>query len=136
MLGLLMAWNLWWFFPRPTAEVPLPYSEFVTQVAADNVTQVRIAGETISGSLARAMSWPQPATPGASAAVPKSDSERPVNAEQKPTQYSKFRTTYPNVVGDASLMPLLQAHHVSIEAVTSKPPWFVVLLTDGLPVLR
>jgi cell division protease FtsH len=135
MLGLLMAWNLWWFFPKPTVEVTLPYSEFVTQVAADNVTQVRIAGETISGSLARALTWPQASTPGASATVPKTDSAGQASVEKKPIPYFKFRTTYPNVVGDASLMPLLQAHHVTIEAQTSKPPWFVVLLTDGLPVL-
>jgi cell division protease FtsH len=130
-----MAWNLWWFFPKPTEEVSLPYSEFVTQVAAGNVTQVRIAGETISGSLARALTWPQSATPATPTVVPKPDSERQANAEQKPTPYSKFRTTYPSVIGDASLIPLLQAHHVTIEAVTSKPPWFVVLLTDGFPVL-
>jgi cell division protease FtsH len=135
LLALLMAWNLWWFFPRSTAEVALPYSEFVAQVAAENVTQVRIVGEAISGSLAHAMSWPPAATPAAPTVVPKTDAEKQISAEQKQTLYSNFRTTFPSVVGDASLMPLLQAHHVSIEVVTSKPPWFVILLTDGLPLL-
>src|SRR5271166_4639437 len=62
MLALLMAWNLWLFFPRHIEEVSLPYSDFITQVAAHNVTKVRIVGEAISGSFARAVTWPQPAT--------------------------------------------------------------------------
>ncbi len=135
MLALLLTWNLWLFFPRQTAEVSLPYSEFVAQVAAGNVTQVRIVGEAISGSLAHAMTWPQSATPKGAAVVPQSGTETPASAQPKPTAYSKFRTTFPSVVGDASLMPLLQAQHVTIEVVTASLPWFVVLLTDGLPVL-
>src|ERR1035441_8636717 len=135
LLALLVAWNLWWFFPRPTAEVSLPYSEFVAQVAAGNVTQVRIVGEAISGAFAHAIDWPQSATPAGPTVVPKTGTEKQASAEQKQTPYSNFRTTFPSVVGDTSLMPLLQAHHVTIEVVTSKPPWFVILLTDGLPVL-
>jgi cell division protease FtsH len=135
MLALLMAWNLWWFLPRQTAEVSLPYSEFVAQVAAGNVTQVRIVGEAISGVFAHAMTWPQAATPVGPTVVPKTGTEKQASAEQKQTPYSRFRTTFPSVVGDASLMPLLQAHHVTMEVVTSSPPWFVILLTDGLPVL-
>ncbi len=130
-----MAWNLWWFFPKPAAVASIPYSEFVTQVAADNVKEVRISGEAITGNLARAMIWPQAATPEGPAVAPKIGTEKPGGAEQKPTPFSMFRTTFPNVVGDTSLMPLLQAHHVTIEVVNSKPPWFVILLTDGLPVL-
>jgi len=135
MLALLMAWNLWWFLPRQTAEVSLPYSEFVAQVAAGNVTQVRIVGEAISGVFAHAMTWPQAATPEGPTVVPKTGTEKQASAEQKQTPYSRFRTTFPSVVGDASLMPLLQAHHVTMEVVTSSPPWFVILLSDGLPVL-
>ena len=123
------------FFPRQTAEVSLPYSEFVAQVTAGNVTQVRIVGEAISGSLAHAMTWPQSATPEGPAVAPQTGAEQPAGAQPKPTAYSKFHTTFPSVVGDASLMPLLQAHHVTIEVVTASLPWFLVLLTDGLPVL-
>jgi cell division protease FtsH len=135
MLALLLTWNLWMFFPRQTAEVSLPYSEFVAQVTAGNVTQVRIVGEAISGSLAHAMTWPQSATPKGPAVAPQSGADQPASAQPTPTAYSKFRTTFPSVVGDASLMPLLQAHHVTIEVVTASLPWFLVLLTDGLPVL-
>ncbi len=135
MLALLLTWNLWLFFPRQTAEVSLPYSEFVAQVAAGNVTQVRIVGEAISGSLTHAMTWPQSATPGRPAVAPRSGAEQPASAQPTPAAYSKFRTTFPSVVGDASLMPLLQTHHVTIEVVTASLPWFLVLLTDGLPVL-
>ena len=44
---LLMAWNLWSFLPKPTSEAALPYSAFVAQVAAGNVTQTRIVGDQI-----------------------------------------------------------------------------------------
>ncbi len=135
MLALLMAWNIWLFFPRQAEEVSFPYSEFVAQVAADNVTKVRIVGEAISGGLAHAVTWPQPAKPAGSVIAPTIGADQPAKAQQTPSTYLKFRTTFPSIVGDASLMPLLQAHHVTIEVVTSSPPWFVVLLTNGLPIL-
>ncbi|HTW37198.1 MAG TPA: ATP-dependent zinc metalloprotease FtsH [Steroidobacteraceae bacterium] len=53
----------------------------------------------------------------------------------QPIRYSSFNTTYPEIVGDATLMPLLRAHHVQIDVSTPKQPWFVIALTDGLPLL-
>src|SRR6266851_1302899 len=52
---LLMAWNVWSLFPKPTSEVALPYSAFVVQVTAANVSQVRIVGEQISGAFVHAI---------------------------------------------------------------------------------
>jgi hypothetical protein len=54
-LLLLMAWNLWSFFPKPTSDVALPYSVFIAQVTAGNVSQVRIVGEQISGAFVHAV---------------------------------------------------------------------------------
>jgi cell division protease FtsH len=123
MLAVLLAWNSWLFLPRQSAAVELPYSEFLAQVAAGNVVQVRIVGETISGGLAH------PARLAADSA------KKPADAEQKPVEYSEFRTIFPSVVGDASLMPLLLAHHVAINVATAATPWFIILLTNALPVL-
>src|SRR5579872_1802057 len=46
---LLMVWNLWSFFPKPTSEVALPYTAFVTQVGGGNVSNARIVGDAIDG---------------------------------------------------------------------------------------
>jgi cell division protease FtsH len=55
--------------------------------------------------------------------------------ELKPQRYSRFSTTYPADVGDPTLMPLLRARHVTINVQSPSPPWFELLLTDGLPIL-
>jgi cell division protease FtsH len=133
---LLMLWNLWSFLPKQTAQVALPYSDFVAQVAADNVSRARIAGEAISGTFVHAIVWPQPApaAQGTPQAVAKPGAT-PVAAVPKPATYSEFSTTFPSVVGDTSLMPLLEAHHVVVNVQSPSAPWFTILLTDGLPVL-
>jgi cell division protease FtsH len=52
-----------------------------------------------------------------------------------PARYTSFRTTYPEIVGDAALMPLLRAQHVVVDVSTPSQPWFVIALTDGLPLV-
>ncbi|HJS92483.1 MAG TPA: ATP-dependent zinc metalloprotease FtsH, partial [Steroidobacteraceae bacterium] len=59
----------------------------------------------------------------------------PQAAEAKPQRYSRFSTTYPVDVGDPTLMPLLRAHHVTVNVQSPSPPWFELLLTDGLPII-
>jgi cell division protease FtsH len=150
ILALLVAWNVWSFLPRPSAQVALPYSEFVAQVLADNVVKIRIVGEAISGTFAHAIAWPEPklavlpveAKPDneksekpLDAKPQKPSNEKRVSGKHEPPKYSAFRTTFPSVVGDASLMPLLRLHHVTIDVATPSPPWFMILLTDGLPVV-
>ncbi|HEV7138516.1 MAG TPA: ATP-dependent zinc metalloprotease FtsH [Steroidobacteraceae bacterium] len=53
----------------------------------------------------------------------------------RPQHYSRFDTTYPADVGDPTLMPLLRAKHVSVNVQSPSPPWFELLLTDGLPIV-
>src|SRR5581483_10992856 len=60
ILVALGLWNLWAFFPRQTTEATLPYSEFIAQLSAGNVTQVHISGETISGNFQHPILWPTP----------------------------------------------------------------------------
>ncbi len=128
---LLMAWNLWSLFPRQTSEVTLPYSAFVAQVTAGNVPQVRIVGEQIGGTFVHAITWPEPAK------TEPTNTTGEKNAGEIPPapSYSAFHTTFPSVVGDPSLMPLLEAHRVVVDVATPSPPWFTILLTNGLPVL-
>ncbi|HWW84424.1 MAG TPA: ATP-dependent zinc metalloprotease FtsH [Vicinamibacterales bacterium] len=143
---LLMAWNLWSFLPRSTSEVSLPYTAFVAQVNADSVSKARIVGEAISGTFTHPIQWPEPkdlqkpAEALKAAGDQQSANEKPAAREQqptgqKPTSYTAFTTTFPTVVGDPSLMALLEAHHVTVDVETPSPPWFTILLTNGLPIL-
>ncbi len=117
-----MIWNFWTFFPKPSTEAPLPYSAFLAQTRAGNVSRVHIAGDAITGSFAHAIEWPQGA--------------KTTNAQQPtPTTYSAFRTTFPGVVGDAALLPLLEMHNVVIDVSSPSPSWFNIILSGGFPVI-
>ncbi|HTT00570.1 MAG TPA: ATP-dependent zinc metalloprotease FtsH [Steroidobacteraceae bacterium] len=157
ILAALLAWNIWAFIPRHSPEVTLPYSVFVAQVASGNVSEVRIVGDAISGTFVRAIKWPEPAANTKPAPTTQQRPAAPQNPvahsapakappavtrapgappnPSTPANYMKFRAIFPSIVGDTSLMPLLQAHRVVINVSTPSPPWFAILLTDGMPVL-
>jgi cell division protease FtsH len=149
-LALLLLWNLWAFFPRQNQPAKLPYSEFVAQVTAGNVTGVHLVGAVITGTFEHAITWPETSSAAHPSAEPQhhpqgvasappghtaSSSARSAGTGERPAQYTSFRTTYPEIVGDVGLIPLLRAHHVVIDVTTPSQPWFVIALTDGLPLL-
>jgi cell division protease FtsH len=119
ILALLMVWNLWLLWPRQVNEVQIPYSTFLTQVGEGNIAKVQIKGSDITGTFINPI---LPPTSELSQSAP----------EQK---YSAFQTTFPEVVGDANLISLLQTHNVEVTVAPPPSPWFTVLLTDGLPLL-
>jgi cell division protease FtsH len=140
ILFLLLVWNLWALRPKPTAEVALPYTAFVAQVNDGNVSNARIVGEAINGTFVHPIPWPPPApaqkgNEATSGDRPAPQGQQPSAKPEKPEAYSTFSTTYPSVVGDPSLMPLLEARHVTVDVETPPMPWFTLLLTNGLPVL-
>lgn len=149
ILFLLLVWNLWSLLPKRPTEVTLPYSAFVTQVTDNNVANVRIAGDAISGAFIHAITWPPPSqqhteqksTDATKNASPTDDQSpaaaKPKSAESppKPTTYSTFSTMFPSVVGDSTLMERLESHHVTVTVATAPTPWFALLVTNGLPVL-
>src|SRR2546425_1810214 len=138
IFAIVMVWNIWSFLPTQTSQVALPYSAFVGQVAGGNVSAVRIVGDQITGTFVQAIVWPEPAkAAGATQAEekPPTADQQKAGGERKPATYSTFRTAFPGVVGDASLMPLLDAHHVVTDVATPSPSWFAFLLTNGLPVV-
>ena len=126
---LVMVWNLWSFLPKPRSEAALPYSAFVAQVTAGNVTQTRIVGDQISGTFVHALQWPE-----AISSASTKDGAAEKNGAPPPPSYPGFRTTFPSVVGDPLLMPLLQAHHLVIDAASPSESWVTIALTNGLPV--
>jgi len=149
VFGLLMAWNVYSFFPRNTSQVALPYSEFTTQLEQGNVSKVHLVGAAITGTLKQALRWPPAAASAPSAATPAAPASgtaaqpkgasrlnaRPGAPATKPADYTSFRTTYPSQIGDPTLMTTLRAQHVTLDVSEPSTPWFAFLLTSGLPIL-
>ncbi len=133
MLGLL-AWNVYAFWPRSQTQISLPYSSFVDQVKADHVQSVQISGSSIKGTFTQPQLLtdlnPVPTT--SPNATPSFGASPTVT---QPVTFTTFTTNFPNVVGDTTLMPLLNLHNVEISVSPPASPWFTILLTDGLPIL-
>ena len=64
LLGLML-WNVISLWPRAHPAVTLPYTAFLTQVRADDVARVRLAGTAISGDFIKPVRKPEstPSTP-------------------------------------------------------------------------
>ncbi len=138
----LLAWNLISFWPKTSTDVTLPYTTFLDQVRSDNVVQVHIVEDQITGLFVKPLAWPQPG-PSTSTAQQQSASESqpPVKsapgetkAQPAPT-YKGFKATFPKDIGDPGLLPLLESHKVTVEVESPPSHWLAVLLTDGLPIL-
>ncbi len=147
-LIFLLGWNLLTFWPAAAPQAAIPYTTFLAQVREGNVTRVRIAGAEITGSFAKPIEWPparrqekqkspssppDQSTPAAESSNPKG---KAIEADRSvPARYSSFRVTFPEQIGDPSLMSLLDSHGVVTEVEPPSSNWFIYLLTDGLPFL-
>jgi cell division protease FtsH len=136
----LMAWNLWLFLPQSQPEAKVPYSTFVEQVRAGNVTSVQISGDEITGKFATAVAWPQPTPSPQATTVSSSESGPTVAPSPQPTptaipRYQDFQTTFPEVVGDQNLIGLLEAQGVRINVTPPPSPLLSALLSSALPLL-
>ena len=137
VLLALLVWNAVTFLPTPRPEVSIPYTTLLAQVRADNVAKVRIVGDQIHGSFVKPFQWPQstPATtPSPASKAPEPKPPGPP-AATPPATYTAFTTTFPEAVGDPTLLPLLEAHNVTIEAAPRPTHWLAFLLSEGLPFL-
>ena len=121
----LLAWNLWNFWPGRQKRVSLPYSIFLTEVSAGNVPAVRIVGGEIQGAFKHPVAW-EKGTAAASQSLQETGTAK--------DGYLAFRTAYPQVVGDASLMALLSQHHVLVEVAPPPGRWLAGRLSGGLPL--
>jgi cell division protease FtsH len=136
LLLALIVWNLVLIFPKAQPEIELPYTSLLDQIRADNVSQVKIDGDKITGTLKQPISAPQPVvTPGATPALPTglaSNSQAQAAANQK---YSAFSANFPGTVGDPNLLPLLESHDVQVNVAPSTNPLLAIILSNGLPML-
>lgn len=143
LLLALVVWNIWLFWPvsaQPTATIP--YSTFLAQVQASNVRQVTIQGSDIKGefiqSLSGAVLEGTPASGTVSTTTPASglvSTTTPTAGGAAATSYRYFQTTFPDTVGDPTLMPLLVSHNVVVSASAQSTPWFLILLNNAFPLL-
>jgi cell division protease FtsH len=137
VLLALLVWNAVTFLPAPRPEVSIPYTTLLAQVRAGNVAKVRIVGDAISGSFVKPLQWPQPtpATMPSPASGPPEQKPSGQPAAAPPATYTAFTTTFPQAIGDPTLLPLLEAQRVPIEVAPPPTHWLAYILTEGLPFL-
>jgi hypothetical protein len=125
VLLALLIWNAVAFLPTPRPEVSLPYTTLLAQVRASNVAKVQIVGDQIHGTFVKPMPWPQPtpnATPSSASGASNAKPSGPP-AAAPPATYTAFTTTFPEAIGDPTLLPLLEDHHVMIEVTPPPTHW-------------
>lgn len=155
-LALLLLWTVlsWWPQPHPRANIP--YSTFVAQVRANNISSVHVTGSTITGTFVKPLLWPQPKTEaktegktegkatGKSSSATKSESgtssakSKPglsQTEQHPPTHYGEFQTIFPASIGDPTLMPLLKSHNVIVKVSAPSTNWLLTMLIEWLPLL-
>ena len=67
----LAAWNVVALWPHGPELAAIPYSTFLDQLRAGNVSQVHIIGDRITGTFAKPLLWPKPTQSGHSKAEPR-----------------------------------------------------------------
>ncbi len=156
VFGLLLLWNaLTLFAPSSSSSVSLAYSDFLDQVRGGSVATVTFNGQNIVGTFTGPVAWPPPASPPPSA-VPSAPAAGPVaspapsaaaaspvpNAAASPVPNAAASATYTSFTtivppnGDPGLLPLLEAHGVTIMAQdTSSGSIVLALLGTFGPVL-
>jgi hypothetical protein len=70
VIGALVIWNVLSLWPRSSPEVAIPYSTFLEQIRADNVSKVHIVGDRITGAFVKPLLWPKPEPTDESKPVP------------------------------------------------------------------
>jgi cell division protease FtsH len=137
VLLALLVWNAVAFLPAARPKVNIPYTTLLAQVRGGNVAKVRIVGDAISGSFVKPLQWPQPipdTTPSPASGAPASQPPgQPAAAP--PATYTAFTTTFPQAIGDPTLLPLLEAQRVLVDVAPPPTPWLAYILTEGLPFL-
>jgi cell division protease FtsH len=133
VLLALMAWNLRSLMPASQPEARIPYSVFLDQVRAGNVARVQIAGSEISGAFVKPVLLPQLGAETNSPAAPQPTA--PASSAPAPVTYARFATSFPDVIGDTSLMPLLNARGVVVNVQAPPNPLLELVLTNGLPIV-
>ncbi len=131
LFAVLLAWNFSLFLAPRTTTPTIPYSTFVEQVRAGNVSAVHVTGDQITGTYVRAYAEPASIVQRANAV----DQPSPAPTASPGPKSTTFQTTFPSTQGDTSLLPLLARHRIVVTVSTTSTPWFLTLLGSWLPAL-
>jgi len=132
-------------FPQSQQDISIPYTAFIEQIKSGNVKDVTIDGAQISGDFKTGvpasnlvppdlLTTPQP-TSQSTTPQPTSQPASSSKAASKPELYTAFTTTFPEAVGDANLVPMLEANNVVLNVKTPSNPLILDLLINGLPFI-
>ena len=138
ILVALILWNIYMFLPKSQPEVNLPYSTFLNQVKAGNISEVHISGSEITGAFVQP--YTPPSTPAPTAIPQSTPAAAPggvasLSNNSQPIPYNDFKTTFPEVEGDPNLIALLNTNNVKIDVSPPPSPWLSILISDLLPIL-
>jgi len=112
LLFALGAWAWQAFFQPGTASTQVSYTEFRSQVQADNVKSVTITGNQVNGKLINAA--------------------KTTDSSGKEQSYQDF-TTYVPSFGDRNLLPTLETHNVDVNVQPDNSVSILTLLINFLP---
>ncbi len=136
ILFALFIWNIWTLMPQTPQEIAVPYTAFIEQIKTGNVKDVQIDGAQISGDFKSGLPASDLVPPDQLATpLPTSQPASASQATPTPVMYTAFTTTFPEAVGDANLIPLLEANNVVINVKTPSNPLILDLLINGLPFI-
>jgi len=131
----LVVWNVLSLLPPSHPKATISYSNLLSQVRAGNVTQVQISGSQITGKFARPTVLPQPTPSVGPQPTPGATPSAPSSSAPTPRTYTDFVTTFPETIGDPTLLPLLDSHGVQVIATPPSNPLVSALIANGLPLL-
>jgi len=126
LIGLLI-WNAFSLLGSAPKKAPLPYTKFLSEVRADNVDRVQIKGDVIVGKLVHPISL---AAVEAAAGITTTTAAgaKSTTTTTKVVQFTEFKTTFPQSVGDPRLLPLLEKHGVTVDVEPVTTTWTSVLI--------
>ncbi len=131
VLLALVAWNFILFLgPHQGASQTIPYSTFLGQVRANNVSAVHISGDQIAGTFVEPYAEPVSEIVKLRAIL-----QQPAPAPSPLPKGTTFQTTFPATQGDTALMPLLERHHVVVDVTEPSSPWLAQTLLTWLPAI-
>jgi len=132
ILVILLIWNGLNLWPKSESRVSLPYSVFIEQLKTDNISNVNMDGDKITGSFLNPVLWPREAE---SEDKPAAKRWYLIFSEKtEPREYSEFLTIFPQEIGDPNLLSLLEKHKVTYDVKSTTGNWFVTMILSWLPL--